>query len=114
MPNIEVDTKEQVARHNQPNIDIPGIYIHTHDKQTTKYSNRIPTTSEETTNKYDTGNYNYRSCIKNTTAVWNLTPPSASIALIPQQHVIHQASKYKKVDITDIEDTVAVATTSDS
>ena len=37
-------------------------------------------------NKYDTGNYNYR--IKNTTAVWNLTPPPANIALIPQQHVI--------------------------
>ena len=25
--------------------------------------------------------------------VWNLTPPPANLALIPQQHVIHQASK---------------------
>ena len=41
-------------------------------------------------NKYDTGNYNY--CTKNTTAVWNLTPPPANLAQIPQQHVIHQAS----------------------
>ena len=50
--------------------------------------------------KYDTGNYNY--CIKNATAVWNLTPLPANIpaALIPQQHVIHQTSN--KVDITDI------------
>ena len=41
-------------------------------------------------NKYDTGNYNYYC----STAVWNLTPP-ANIALIPQQHVIHQVSKYQ-------------------
>ena len=33
-------------------------------------------------------------CINNTTAVWNLTPP-VNIALIPQQHVIHEASKYQ-------------------
>ena len=30
--------------------------------------------------------------IKNTTDVWNLTPP-ANRTLILQQHVIHQASK---------------------
>ena len=42
-------------------------------------------------NKYDTGKYNYY--IKNTTAVWNLTPPPADLTLITQQHVIHQASK---------------------
>ena len=83
--NIDVDTKEQVARYNPPNI-----YIHTR-KQTTKYSDAIPTTSGETMNM--TGNYNY-CCINNTTAVWNLTPP-VYIALIPQQHVIHQASKYQ-------------------
>ena len=29
---------------------------------------------ERTRNKYDTGNYNYY--IKNTTDVWNLTPPA--------------------------------------
>ena len=52
-------------------------------------------------NKYDTSNYNYYSCINNTTAVWNLTPP-VNMALIPQQHVIHQASKYRR-DITDID-----------
>ena len=41
-------------------------------------------------NKYDTGNYNsYCS-----TAVWKLTT-AANIALIPQQHVIHQVSKYQ-------------------
>ena len=33
-------------------------------------------TSEETMNKYNTGNYNY--CVKNTTAVWNLTPLPAN------------------------------------
>ena len=33
-------------------------------------------------------------CINNTTAVWNLAPP-VNIALIPQQHVIHQAPKYQ-------------------
>ena len=52
-------------------------------------------------NKYDTGNYNY--CFNNTTAVWNVTPPPGNIALIPQQHVIHQASKYIKADITDVD-----------
>ena len=36
-------------------------------------------------------------CIKNTTA-WNLTPP-ANLALIPQQHVIHQASKYNRYQV---------------
>ena len=56
-------------------------------------------------NKYDTSNYNY--CINNTTAVWNLTPP-VNIALIPQQHVIHQASK-NKVDITDIDNNTFIA-----
>ena len=72
-------------------------YIYTHDKQTTKYSDPISTTSGETMNKYDTGNYNY--CIKNTTAVWNLTPPPANIALIPQ-HVIHDASKYNRYTLS--------------
>ena len=51
-------------------------------------------------NKYDTGNYNY--CINNTTAVWNLTPPPVNIALIPQQHVIHQHHSIK-VDMADID-----------
>ena len=69
---------------------LPSIYT-THDKQTTKYSDPISTTSGETMNKYDTGNYKY--CIKNTTAVWNLTPPPANLALTPQQHVINQESK---------------------
>ena len=36
-------------------------------------------------------------CIKNTT-VWNLTTP-ANLALIPQQHVIHQASKYNRYHV---------------
>ena len=36
-------------------------------------------------------------CIKNTT-VRNLTPP-ANLALIPQQHVIHQASKYNRYQV---------------
>ena len=62
IPNIEVDTKERVARHNQPNI---YIYIYTTNRQ--QNTHPIPTTSGETRNKYDTGNYNY--CIKNTTAV---------------------------------------------
>ena len=52
-------------------------------------------------NKYDTSNYNC-CCINNTIAVWNLTPPPVNIALIPQQHVKHPASKYQ-VDITDID-----------
>ena len=56
-------------------------------------------TSEETMNKYDTGNYKY--CIKNSTAVWNLTPLPANIALIPQQHDICDTPNIK-VDITDI------------
>ena len=48
-----------------------------------------------------TGNYN--CCMNNTTDVWNLTPP-VNIALIPQQHVIHQAtskyqSRYNRLDI---------------
>ena len=38
-------------------------------------------------------------CIKNTT-VWNLTPPPANLALIPQQHVIHQASKYNRYTLS--------------
>ena len=36
--------------------------------------------------------------IKNTT-VWNLTPP-ANLALIPQQHVMHQASKYDRYTLS--------------
>ena len=88
IPNIEVDTKEQVARHNQP-----SIYILVYIRKQTKYSDPIPTTSGESMNKYDPSNYN--CCINNTTAVWNLTPPPVNIALIPEQHVIHQASKYQ-------------------
>ena len=40
-------------------------------------------------------------CIKNTTAVWNLTPPPANLALIPQ-HVIHEASKYNRYTLPGI------------
>ena len=35
---------------------------------------------------------------KNAT-VWNLTPP-ANLALIPQQRVIHQASKYNRYTLS--------------
>ena len=37
----------------------------------------------------------YQRYVQMLTAVWNLTPPPVNIALIPQQHVIHQASKYQ-------------------
>ena len=55
-----------------------------------------------------TSNYSYYCCINNTTAVWNLkilAPPPVNIALIPHQHVIHQASKYQsRYCIADIDD----------
>ena len=40
----------------------------------------------------------WRICCIKSTAVWNLTPP-ANLALIPQQHVIHQASKYNRYQV---------------
>ena len=93
--HVIYQTLKQIQKNRQPDIiSRTYIYIYTHDKQRTKYSDPIPTTSGETMNKYGTGNYNC-SCIKNTTAVWNLTPPPANIALIPQQHMLHQASKYQ-------------------
>ena len=61
-------TLKQIQKNRWPDI-ISRTYIYAHDKQ--KYSDPISTTSGETMNKYETGNYNY--CIKNTTAVWNLT-----------------------------------------
>ena len=59
---------KQIQKNRQPDI-ISRTYIHTR-KQTTKYSDPTPTTSGETMNKYDTGNYNYR--LNNTTALGNL------------------------------------------
>ena len=45
------------------------------------------------------------------TAVWNLTPPPVNIALIPQQHVIHQASKYQsRYTVTDIDNNTSTST----
>ena len=46
-------------------------------------------------NKYDTGNYNY--CIKNTTDVWNLTPPAN---INTNTSTAYDTSSIK-VDITD-------------
>ena len=43
-------------------------------------------------NKYDTVNYNFYSSVLKI-QLYGLTPPPANLALIPQQHVIHQASK---------------------
>ena len=78
IPNIEVDTKEQVARHNQPNAYFE-VYTHTTNRQQNTQT-QYPRHREKPRINM-TGKYNY--CIKNTTAVWNLTPP-ANIALIPQ------------------------------
>ena len=83
-PNIEVNTKEQVARHNQPNM-----YIYTTNRQQNAQIQYPRHREKPRTNM--TGNYNY--CIKNATAVQGESYTTTTIALIPQPHVIHQASK---------------------
>ena len=92
IPNIEVDTKKQVARHNQPNVYFE-VYIHTR-----QIDNKILTsnTHDNGRNHYlvlnMTGNYNY--CNKKyNCCMESYTTTSKNTALIPQQHVIHQVPK---------------------
>ena len=93
--HVIYQTLKQIQNNRQLYIISRNIYTYTYTRQ---IDNKILKTQHarhrEKPGIIMTGNYNYKSsnCIKNTTAVWNLTP-LASIAFIPQQRVIHQASK---------------------